>query len=151
MTEADLEQYFPHLTSTGYHVTSPATPDYNCIAWAAESTANPWWPIDMAPYYWPADIPNPVTVQSFVDAFRVLGYEPCEDGEYETGFEKVAIYADQNGEPTHMARQLNSGAWTSKLGSLEDIEHAKLSGIEEATYGHVVLFLKRMFRSKEAG
>ena len=67
----------------------------------------------MNPYYWPTEVPSAVTVQSFVDAFRILGYEICEDGQFEAGFEKVAIYADQNGEPTHMARQLDSGTFRS--------------------------------------
>lgn len=26
---------FPRLTSGNHRITSPATPDYNCIAWAA--------------------------------------------------------------------------------------------------------------------
>ena len=30
-----LEQYFPNLKPAGYTVTSPATGDYNCIAYAA--------------------------------------------------------------------------------------------------------------------
>ncbi len=150
MPQADLEQYFPDLAATGYRITSPATPDYNCIAWAAENTANPWWPIALNPYYWPTEIPSAVTVQSFVDAFRMLGYELCEDGQFETGFEKVAIYAGRNGEPTHMARQLNSGAWTSKLGGLEDIEHRVLSGVEGDSYGLVAQFLKRRLRPDAA-
>lgn len=143
MPEAELEQYFPDLAAGGYRVTSPATPDYNCIAWAAENTTNPWWPVALNPYYWPTEVPSAVTVQSFVDAFQALGFELCGDGEFEAGFEKVVIYADQNGEPTHMARQLYSGAWTSKLGDLEDIEHHALSGVEGDSYGRVARFLKR--------
>ena len=79
--------------------------------------------------------------------FRILGYEPCEKAEFETGYEKVAIYIDRLDRPTHMARQLFSGWWTSKLGNGEDIIH-KLAGVEGPgfvgrDYGRVVQVLKR--------
>ena len=51
------------------------------------------------------------------------GYAPIgEDGPLQDGYEKIAIYA-LDGEPTHAARQLDTGRWTSKLGKHEDIEH----------------------------
>ena len=46
------------------------------------------------------------------------------------------------GIPTHAARQLRSGRWTSKLGQAEDIEH-ELRALEGAIHGAVVLILKR--------
>jgi len=33
---------FPRLTAARYRVTSPATTDYNCVAWAAGDTEH-WW------------------------------------------------------------------------------------------------------------
>jgi hypothetical protein len=33
---------FPRLTPGNHRVTSPATPAYNCVAWAAEDTEH-WW------------------------------------------------------------------------------------------------------------
>jgi hypothetical protein len=44
--------------------------------------------------------------------------------------------------PTHAARQLPNGRWSSKLGKLEDIEHA-LDDICGSAYGSVVPVLKR--------
>jgi hypothetical protein len=41
----DLEDLFPRLRRTGYRITSDATAEYNCIAWAAGQTHIPWWPI----------------------------------------------------------------------------------------------------------
>ncbi len=70
-----------------------------------------------------------------------LGYEECEDGSHEPGFEKIALYA-KDAEPTHAARQLPDGRWTSKLGKLEDIAHS-LEGLAECLYGEIVLFMKR--------
>jgi hypothetical protein len=66
---------------------------------------------------------------------------PVEGAEPEPGFEKVALYADAAGIPTHAARQLSGGKWTSKLGRREDIEHA-LDDLTGDVYGSVVAFLK---------
>lgn len=140
---ARLEHLFGNLRNSRYRITSPDTPFYNCIAWAAGETHRRWWPIGA---YWPDDAPNEETVESFIVAFRTLEYEPCEDGRLEKGYQKLAIYVDATGTPTHMARQLDSGAWTSKCGSLEDIEHETLNAVGghgPDDYGQVVKYLKR--------
>lgn len=56
---------------------------------------------------------------------------------------KVAIYADQRGIPTHMARQLENGMWTSKCGELEDIEHETLEALQGFLYGSPIQFLSK--------
>ena len=78
---------------------------------------------------------------AFVQAFATIGYSPCPDGSLEAGWEKVALYATDEG-PTHAARQLPTGRWTSKLGPDDDIEHA-LEGLCGPAYGSVVQFLRR--------
>jgi hypothetical protein len=65
----------------------------------------------------------------------------CGDADLEDGYEKVALYA-LRGIPTHAARQLPSGAWTSKLGALEDVQHP-LDGLQVEDYGAPVRYLKR--------
>lgn len=75
-------------------------------------------------------------------AFASLGYTVCEDEGLEAGYEKVALFADATGRPTHAARQLSGGRWTSKLGTAEDIDHG-LYDLEGAIYGAVVLVMKR--------
>ena len=82
------------------------------------------------------------SVAAFEEAFRVLGYERCPDGAPEEGFEKIAIY-ELNSEVTHIARQLTTGQWTSKIGYLEDIEHASPAELEESDYGKVVEYMRR--------
>jgi hypothetical protein len=136
-----LEDFFPQLQTTGYTITSPATPDYNCIAWAAGVTDDWWWPDPMGISAWPAAAPRSETVEAFLAAFESLGYVRCDDALFEPGFEKVALYA-VDGVPKHAARQLPSGRWTSKCGELEDIEHA-LDGLVGTWYGTVVHILKR--------
>jgi len=81
------------------------------------------------------------------------GFEPCENGEYEEGFEKIALYVNQAGNVTHAARQVDARRWTSKLGNLADIEHFLLSSLEDAgvkldDYGKATKFLKRPVEAK---
>jgi hypothetical protein len=138
---AHLEALFPGLRGSAYAVTSPSDDSYNCIAWAADEKRRWWWP-DPPQRYWPAGVLREESVTAFQEAFAALGYVVCVDEELEAGFEKVALFADADGFPTHAARQLASGRWASKLGELEDIEHTlhDLAGVE---YGSVVLVLKR--------
>lgn len=141
---AAIRAGFPRLLGE-FAITSAESNDYNCFAWAAGDTTQWWSPIDGD--YWPPEVERRRTIECFVAAFRILGYEPCENGDLEVGYEKVAIYVDRLDRPTHMARQLSSGWWTSKLGSDEDITH-KLAGVEgpgvvREDYGRVVGVLRR--------
>jgi hypothetical protein len=119
-----LEEAFPGLAANGYQVTSPSDSDYNCIAWAAGDSHAWWWPgQDAGKEYWPPGVPRERTRDAFVAAFASLGYTICESDDVESGYEKIALFAAVDGRPTHAARQLPSGRWTSKLGKAEDIEH----------------------------
>jgi hypothetical protein len=133
-----LLDLFPNLSATGYQVTSPPDLNYNCIAWAAGETHRPWWP---GGFYWPPGVPCQETLAAFIEAFRTLGYVPCDEGNVEVGFEKIALFA-LSGVPKHAARQLPNGRWSSKLGVAVDIEHA-LEGVAGALYGTATQFLKR--------
>jgi len=137
-----IEQAFPNLKSSDYEIKSPCSEEYNCIAWAAKENDRWWWPDSQNQYYWPENVPRQEKLDAFIQAFEKLGYEPCKSAELEAGFEKVAIYADQNGNPKHMARQLASGRWTSKLGHGEDLDH-KLEGLMGSDYGDVCVILRR--------
>lgn len=138
----DLESAFPSLASSGYTITSPSTPEYTCIAWAAGDTERWWWPLTGSFAYWPSNVPVQETLAAFIKAFATLGFMPCDGSHMEQGYEKVALYIDQNGKPTHAARQLPNGRWTSKLGKIEDIEH-ELDGVTGSVYGSVAQILKR--------
>jgi hypothetical protein len=138
-----LEEVFPNLAGSGYQVTSPRDRDYNCIAWAAGETHRWWWPgQDVTKEYWPPDVPRERTRDAFVAAFTTLGYTICEGDDLEVSYDKIALFADVEGRPTHAARQLPSGLWSSKLGKAEDIEHS-LHDLEGTLYGSVVLIMKR--------
>jgi hypothetical protein len=138
--EALLRQ-FPALgRSTAFRITSPASIRYNCIAWAASDDTRWWWP-SSDDGFWPSEVARQETVDVFIRAYATLGYAECASAEPEEGFEKVALYA-LGDEPRHAARQLARGAWTSKLGRSEDIEH-RLEDLEGPLYGKVVKLFKR--------
>jgi hypothetical protein len=136
----DLEADFPNLRASGWEVTSDRTPKYNCIAYAAYDQSRYW---DTAKgYYWPPGALREYSIESWTDAFRVLSYTRCDDATLEDGFEKIAIYV-KGGKPTHVARQLVSGQWTSKLGPDEDITHQTLEALEGELYGTIQVLMKR--------
>ncbi len=134
---------FPNLTGTNHVVTSPVTRTYNCIAWAAGSNNRWWWPDTQGQYYWPPSVARTETIEAFIEAYGTLGYVECSKGELEDGFEKIAIYAVAGTRPSHAARQLPNGQWTSKLGGCEDIAHVDVSGLDGPVYGSSVKFMKR--------
>jgi hypothetical protein len=141
---ARLEYLFPGLRRSAYRVTSPADRDYNCIAWAVGHAGAWWWPVpvDDPDTHWPPGVDRVLSVTAFVQALATVGFAVCEGEDPEPDFEKVALFADADGLPTHAARQLPDGRWTSKLGRSEDIEH-DLHALAGDIYGSVVLILKR--------
>lgn len=141
MVEAMLEAAFPNLRGRVWAVTSPSDMRYNCIAWAAGITHQWWWPDEEGERPWPTGVTRATTLEAFRDAFATLGYSVCDQEEQEDGYEKVALFT-RFGIPTHAARQLPNGRWTSKLGIHQDIEHA-LPDLTGMIYGSVALVMKR--------
>jgi len=130
---------FPRLTAANHRITSPESTDYNCIAWAVEDVEH-WWQPGV---YWPTNLsPETYGVDVLVAAFLSLGYDVCEDGSFELGSRKIAIYAAAT-LYTHAARQLPNGKWTSKLGKAEDIEHDGPNDVAGGIYGEIVRFMKK--------
>ena len=143
MSRAKIISAFPRLKRIAFALTSPVDPQYNCIAWAAGETERVWWPAPPPFAFWPPGVPLKEELQAFVSAFATLGYSPCADGSLEDEYEKVAIFVDKNGKPTHAARQLFTGTWTSKLGKGgEDISHS-VYGLEAGFYGDVAQYMRR--------
>lgn len=135
-----IENAFPRLRGTLWSVTSPADARYNCIAWTVHDPLQWWWPDH--DYYWPSDPPFQWSLEAFLIAYRKLGFEVCDSPHQEEETTKIAIFADHDGRPTHGARQLPNGRWTSKLGKEQDIEH-ELQALEGSLYGDVAVILKR--------
>ena len=130
---------FPRLNAHNHQITSPPSPDYNCIAWAAGDAKN-WWQPGV---FWPVpESPDAGGIPALEKAFRSVGYDVCTNALMEPGFEKIALY----GSPawyTHAARQLSNGKWTSKLGGEADIEHDAPEHVGGGIYGEVAVFMRR--------
>ena len=130
----------PRLTPDNYRLTSAASWEYNCIAWAVGVTDTWWWPIPGR--YWPAEAPREETMSAFLTAFAICHFHPCAVADVEPDFDKIALYALDD-RPTHASRQLLSGWWTSKLGPSVDIEHTDPTVLAGGVYGAVVAILSR--------
>ena len=136
---------FPNSTISPFTITSPPLTTYNCISWAYGINSVRMWP-NTPGFYWPANISNINHINSFIDLFRSIGYNICPDGNLENGFEKIAIFEDKN-VPTHAARQLANGLWTSKLGHFPNISFDAshtINSISGGVYGNVSIYMKRL-------
>jgi hypothetical protein len=132
---------FPNSKDSPFVVTSPSDGTYNCIAWAVESQNHFYWPSKSPFFDWPNDLPRKANLPTFIQFFQRFGYLPCGDGELEPGFQKIALFANGK-KPSHAARQLPDGAWTSKIGGWVDVRHT-LASIEGGMYGEVVQCFRR--------
>lgn len=134
-----LEYYFlPDQIKSG------ETIDYNCIAWAAGED-NRWWePDPMQNYYWPPQAPRLYTLDAVIKAYESIGFAVCQDGTLEAGFIKIALFVDAHTIPTHAARLLPNGKWTSKCGNWEDIEHDLTEVCRSPlNYGSIACYMKK--------
>lgn len=143
--EAEKEAAFPSARMEGYRVTSSETSSYNCVAWALSDKEKWWQPFPSeTDQFWPESVPESYDAVDFAEMYKIVGgYQESDSIELEEGFEKIAIYADKRNEFRHVARQLENGKWTSKLGDWEDIEHNTLKALESPQYGSVKILLKR--------
>lgn len=142
LSPLNLATQLPNLAQSNHDRRSDPTDNYNCIAHAYGIDNRRMWPNQAPRYWWPPSIRNDGSIEAFIDLFLDIGYELCDSADPEEGFEKVALYATAQG-PTHAARQLASGRWTSKLGNAADIDHDLAENVEGPGYGQAVRFLKR--------
>ena len=146
MRDPELEDVFPGLASTAYEITSPDDPAYNCIAWALGDVNHFWYDAGVRGYYWPPGAASADALPGWIEVFSLHGYELTGDSSFEPMYEKIAIYVDTGGEPTHVTRQKGFGLWTSKLGKGKDIEHPDLAALQGREYGKVACIMKRPCR-----
>ncbi len=89
----------------------------------------------------------PMTMNGFLAAFAILGYEECRDGTLEMGYEKVVMFTwrDDYGdlEPIRVAKQLGDGRWAGKPGRFEDIAPMDAEAVKGPGYGDSVRFMRR--------
>ena len=141
----EIESSFPKLQAAAYRITPSDARIPQLHRLGRRRHARWWWPDDDPgndAIYWPAGAAREESLGAFAAAFALLGYLPCDNETLELDVEKVAFFAGADSIPTHAARQLPSGRWTSKLGFLEDIEH-DLHHVAGDVYGTVAVVLKR--------
>jgi len=140
MTPGQLHKWWPNLSSSNHHITSSQNILYNCVAWISDITDEN---IDFSQDE-NGDLVNDLSAAPYVSYFEKSGFKKCSNADLETGFEKIALFETPNGNFEHVARQLENGHWTSKLGEYEDIEHYDLQSLENTRYyGHAVIFMQR--------
>lgn len=150
---SEREDAFRSMVEAGYKVTSLESTDYNCVAHAARDQTLKWdcpgFPVPG--YYWPPGAMEGDHPEALASAFAAIGYERCQGGELEVGYEKVALYVDSSGEWQHAALQLPNGKWSSKLGHWEDVMHASPHCFGDSIYGNVIYFMRRAIENKNDG
>jgi hypothetical protein len=143
----ELRKDFPNLTYWNSKQTSKASRIYNCITWALGMN-NCWiWPDSVYDIYtWPYNLPRVLNKTIFIKLFGHYEYKiiPDMDISIQEHIQKIAIYANTLGLPTHAARQLRNGYWTSKLGIDMDIEHDTLEVLEGPAYGSVYVIMGKL-------
>lgn len=153
MTKEDILDSFPSMDSR-FSITSPDDEEYNCIAWSVNDTKQWWWPTPKGQSrwpgkYWPPGVDHEETLPAFTAAYKLFSFAVCDNKEFEDGYDKVAIYVDQDGKVTHAARWWKDDlGWSSKLGEANDICHHLLEAIEGESYGAVAQIMKRPRKKK---
>lgn len=143
---ADLYAQFPRLSASGHRITSEPSDLYNCVAWV-ERDFERWWEPG---FHWPLGAKEPsgdADVDCYVDLFEKLGFERCDSSDAEPGFLKIALYAE-NHRFHHVAKQLPSGAWSSKAGPLHDFRHEALTACDDCGVMRAAqpeLFMRRSY------
>ena len=83
------------------------------------------------------------SIEAYSKMFAHFGYEKCANGKFEKGFKKIVIYGDDAEQFSHVARQLDGGKWSSKLGEESDVKHVSPEVLSGAAYGKPILYMRR--------
>jgi hypothetical protein len=134
---------FPKLMKKNHEVTSNFDPRYNCIAFAADILDKKYWPNWLPDFAWPQNIPRSETLDAFIAFYGQFGYLGPSDATYDAAKDKVAIFLDKNGKPTHAAKQISPNRWASKLGNSFDIQHQR-DAVSGGLYGQIAYYLERL-------
>jgi hypothetical protein len=144
MAHIPLDVAIPGLRLTRWENRSPDDFHYNCIAFAVGDTHQWWEPSGYRIHYWPPGVDVEYTVGSYTKIYEIHGYKKCQDGRLEKGVEKIALFVDDQGIPSHASYQKDNGVWVSKCGEWEDIEHDSVEALQGAdNYGTIVTYLGR--------
>ncbi len=88
------------------------------------------------------------SIASLVHAYATKGYEVCsEDGRtFDPDFDKIVLYVQVWGSERrgmHAAKLMPNGMWSSKIGSLHDIEHPTPEDVIHRDYGVPEVYMRK--------
>ena len=138
--------WFPVLRDdANFRITSDCTPAYNCVGWALGM--NDVWigldhPTNYAWAWWPKDVECDERQESLVSLFEYFGFALCNDADIEKDYDKVALYADDEGW-THAARIIGDNIMHSKIGTAWDIHHSGGTTFDDTMYGKIYAYMRR--------
>lgn len=133
---------FPNSTDNNWRWKSQPTWEYNCLAFSVHREDVWMWPDEREQFSWPVGMPRGDDIATLRAFFQSIGFSVCASTAIEAGFEKIAIYA-MGTDPSHVARQIGSGRWKSKMSGGIDIEHDDLTVLADGDYGNVQLIMRR--------
>jgi hypothetical protein len=113
------------------------------VAFAAGDCKWWWEPLSGPQFFWPKKVPFDHAMENYVRVFELQGYRHCADSSFTLGWQKVALYEDEDGEFTHVAIQTDTGEWQSKMGPYEDIRHKTPEALKDKVYGTPKFYLTR--------
>ena len=145
LNQEEIALSWPELIlDTNFHFTSLRRKGHNCVAYALKEHGKD---LDMwifAELYGIDKANLDISVNGYAEIFtKYYGYEKCEEGNIEEGFDKIVLFEDHEGDFVHVALQLENGNWTSKMGTYEDIEHYSVDAISKKDYGTPRLYMKK--------
>lgn len=123
---------------------------YNCVGSAMDDKSRWWFPFkagdtsqNCGEFFWPSEAKRGTgTAESEVKAFddlfvRVSKGSVTKNEKPEAGFVKMAMFT-LRGRPVHIARQVSTGQWLSKIGFAQQITH-DLHDLDknQSSYGNV--------------
>ena len=138
LNDLQIQRHFPNLIKgNNFAFTSEQTEDYNCIAWITE-VIDDWKQL----YEENGNVIR--NSENYISYFRDLGFEITDKLDLEDNTLKIVIYIESNSNHfKHVARQLNTGKWTSKLGDWEDIQHDTPNDLVGQSYGDKLVIMSR--------
>jgi hypothetical protein len=144
----DIYDRCRRLGESDHRVTSQPTDKYNCVGWI-DRELDRWWEPGVI---WPRGVPEPDDADdndlpAYVAFFEHRGFRRCDDSTLEDGFLKIALYVRDN-TFAHVAKQLPSGGWSSKIGDGHDVRHEQLDALHDAVFyegAMASVFMKRAY------
>lgn len=142
-----LIRAFPALANdANFKLLSPATPCYNCIAWAM-GYIDRWVDTDdKVGHWWPTGVEKSLKPAALIQAFEAVGYIEADDYKPEDNYHKVILYKNIEKDIwTHASLVVTAFVEHSKFGSAWDGEHSHnvLNSTTPDSYGVPYAYMKR--------